>query len=72
MNHDFETFTFTYNDGGRHIIYECSDEVEYWPDVVQKFLDFMSAVYGYEIRTKVTINAPNNFAPCSSNEDTST
>lgn len=72
MNDDFETFKFTYIDDGRRITYECSEDVAFWPDVLDKFLDFMASVYGYDIRKNITVNKPSGFKDFSSNEDTST
>jgi len=54
----FESFKFTYTSNGRKISYEATEDIDYWPDVLNKFLDFMSSVYGYDIRNSVTVTEP--------------
>jgi len=69
MNDDFETFKFTYIDDGRRITYECSEDVAFWPDVLQKFLDFMASVYGYDISKNIKVEHPKGFKDIEDNED---
>lgn len=57
---DYEHYTFQYRDGDRHISYSTDKDNDYWPDVLEKFLHFLSSVYGYDIRKKVTVNEPKN------------
>mgnify|MGYP003349750852 CR=1 FL=1 len=70
-NDYFEAFKFTYTGEGRNITYEATKDIEYWPDVLDKFLDFLSSVYGYDIRSNVTITEPaGDFKFYTTNEDT--
>jgi phosphoribosyl 1,2-cyclic phosphodiesterase len=69
----FESYKFSYTSEGRKISYEVTEDVNYWPDVLDKFLDFLSSVYGYNIRKSVTVTEPSghlNFSD--TNEDTTT
>jgi hypothetical protein len=69
----FESFKFSYNSEGRNISYEATEEIDYWPDVLDKFLDFLGAVYGYDIRKNVTVAEPaGNFNFNATDEDTTT
>lgn len=54
-----EIYTFRYHDADRNITYTTEKNNDYWPDVLNKFIDFLSSVYGYDIRDKVTIDSPN-------------
>ena len=53
-----EIYTFRYSDNDRNISYTTEEGNEYWPDVLDKFLHFLGAVYGYDIRKNVTVNEP--------------
>jgi hypothetical protein len=53
-----EIYTFRYTDGDRSISFNSQLNNDYWPDVLNKFLDFLSSVYGYDIRKNVTVNEP--------------
>jgi hypothetical protein len=50
-----EIYTFRYSDGDRHISFTTEKNNDYWPDVLDKFLDFLGSVYGYDIRKNVTV-----------------
>ena len=69
----FESFKFSYTSNGRNISYEATKDIDYWPDVLDKFLDFLGSVYGYDIRKSVTVTEPSghlNFSD--TDEDTTT
>lgn len=51
---DFFTFQYHSADGDRNIRHEVSlEEFITWCDVHKHFIDFLSAVYGYDIHGKV-------------------
>lgn len=55
MNEFKETYIFQYTDGeDRHVATSFSPGYT-WPEVLEQFVDFLSNVYGYNIREKVAI-----------------
>ncbi len=50
-----ENYIFQYTDGeDRHVAVSFSPGYT-WPEVLEQFVDFLSNVYGYNIREKVAI-----------------
>lgn len=55
------TYTFIYDNpgDGRHIEYRFNarhdDETMFWTEIHSRFLNFLSSVFGYEIRDQVVI-----------------
>lgn len=55
------TYTFIYDnpEDGRHIEYRFNarhdDETMFWTEIHSRFLNFLSSVFGYEIRDQVMI-----------------
>lgn len=68
----FESFKFSYTSNGRKISYEATEDIDYWPDVLDKFLDFMASVYGYDIRKNVTVTEPAGHFNFNSTDEDST
>jgi hypothetical protein len=55
MNDFKETYQFHYNDGEARTISMSFSPGYTWPEVLEQFVDFLSNVYGYNIREKVAI-----------------
>ena len=67
-----ESYSFKYTDGDRDIVYNTHKDNIFWPDVLDKFLDFLSSVYGYDIRNSVKVDRPADSFQFKNDEDTST
>ena len=51
------TFGYRSADGTRNLHYEISfEELTAWSDVHKSFIDFLGAVYGYDIHDRVKVN----------------
>ena len=57
-NKDRYSFSYMSDDGERDIThtFRC-DNAETWPTVLQEFLSFLNGVYGYDVSSKVRIEA---------------
>ena len=55
MNEFKETYQFNYNDGEDRNVFVSFTPGDTWSSVLEQFVDFMSNVYGYDIREKVAI-----------------
>lgn len=61
------TYTFTYvnPEDGRHIEYRFNarhdDDTMFWTEIHSRFLNFLSSVFGYDIRDEVTTKSIREF-----------
>jgi hypothetical protein len=61
-----ENYIFQYTDGdARHVATSFTPGYT-WPEVLEQFVDFLSNVYGYNIREKIAISE----SPFASYDDT--
>lgn len=54
-----EGYTFSYVDcTGKKYLFQVEQETTTWPELMDDFLNFISGVYGYDIKKSVRIEAP--------------
>lgn len=52
-------YTFTYaNEDGSKSVHKVYDEGVMWSEVLNDFVDYLSFVYGYDIKEKVRVESP--------------
>lgn len=57
-----EGYGFSYIDcTGKKYLFSVEQETTTWPELLDDFLNFISGVYGYDIKKSVRIEPPNSF-----------
>lgn len=69
---DKNNYTFSFSGDERNIRFNVSvDDFDPWDDVLKHFVDFLGAVYGYNISKYVEVTAPHMTNGKKDDEDTS-